>query len=163
MEFLKNPNFDFLGKTRYFVGASVLVVLAGLAYMLSHNLYLGRNPGGYGVEFSGGTQLIVKFQNAPDADRIRTAVESVAPGAVVQTYDDPAKNQMLIRLAGAEDETAAPTPETAPGTLTPARRSSHRRSASCGSRRAASGCVASSQASWCAGSRQPPATRSASR
>ena len=32
MEFLKNPNFDFLGKTRYFVGASLVVVLAGLAW-----------------------------------------------------------------------------------------------------------------------------------
>ena len=55
MEFLKNPNFDFLGKTRYFVGASLVVVLAGLAYMLSTNTYLGRSPKGYGVEFSGGS------------------------------------------------------------------------------------------------------------
>ena len=107
MEFLKNPNFDFLGKTRYFVAASLLAILGGLAYMIATNTYIGRDPKGYGVEFSGGTQLIVKFQNPPDVDRIRTAVESVAPGAVVQTYDDPAKNQMLIRLAGAEDETAA--------------------------------------------------------
>jgi preprotein translocase subunit SecF len=103
MEFLKNPNFDFLGKTRYFVGASVLVVLAGLAYMLSNNVYLGQNPKGYGVEFSGGTQLIVKFQNAPVVDRIRSAVEQAAPGAVIQTYDKPEKNQVLIRLAGGEE------------------------------------------------------------
>src|SRR5688572_27214193 len=116
MEFLKNPNFDFLGKTRYFVIASALVVLGGIAYMLATNTYLGRNPKGYGVEFSGGTQLIAKFQNPPDADRIRGAVESVAPGAVVQTYDDPAKNQILIRLAEAEDETAAaPASAPAPG------------------------------------------------
>ena len=108
MEFLKNPNFDFLGKTRYFVAASALVVLGGVAYMLATHTYLGSNPKGYGVEFSGGTQLIAKFQNPPDADRIRGAVERVAPGAVVQAYDDPAKNQMLIRLATAEDETAAP-------------------------------------------------------
>ena len=103
MEFLKNPNFDFLGKTRYFVGASVLVVLAGLAYMLSNNVFLGQNPKGYGVEFSGGTQLIVKFQNPPQIDRIRSAVEQAAPGAVIQTYDKPEKNQVLIRLAGAEE------------------------------------------------------------
>jgi preprotein translocase subunit SecF len=115
MEFLKNPNFDFLGKTRYFVGASVLVVLAGLAYMLSTNTYLGRNPKGYGVEFSGGTQLIVKFQSPPQVDRIRGAVEQAAPGAVIQTYDKPEKNQVLIRLAGAEVEQAAPSPAT-PGT-----------------------------------------------
>ena len=103
MEFLKNPNFDFLGKTRYFVGGSVLVILAGLAYMLSNNIYLGQNAKGYGVEFSGGTQLIVKFQNPPQIDRIRSAVEQAAPGAVIQTYDKPEKNQVLIRLAGAEE------------------------------------------------------------
>jgi preprotein translocase subunit SecF len=116
MEFLKNPNFDFLGKTRYFVGASALVVLAGVAYMLSNDIYLGRNPKGYGVEFSGGTQLIVKFQNPPQIDRIRTAVEQAAPGAVIQTYDKPEKNQVLIRLAGTEEEQAAPaTSPAVPG------------------------------------------------
>jgi preprotein translocase subunit SecF len=103
MEFLKNPNFDFLGKTRYFVAASLLVIFGGLAYMLSTNTYLGRNPKGYGVEFSGGTQLIVKFQNPPQVDRIRDAVEQASPGAVIQTYDDPSKNQVLIRLAGTEE------------------------------------------------------------
>ena len=111
MEFLKNPNFDFLGKTRYFVGASVLVILAGLAYMLSTNTYLGSNPKGYGVEFSGGTQLIVKFQNPPQIDRIRSAVEQAAPGAVIQTYDQPEKNQVLIRLAGAEEADLGATAE----------------------------------------------------
>ena len=35
MEILKNPNFDFLGKARYFVGASLLLILAGVAYMLA--------------------------------------------------------------------------------------------------------------------------------
>jgi preprotein translocase subunit SecF len=116
MEFLKNPNFDFLGKTRYFVGASLLVVLAGLAYMLSTNTYLGRNPSGYGVEFSGGTQIIAKFQNPPQVDRIRTAVEHAAPGAIIQTYDKPEKNQVLIRLSGTEEEQQAPA---APTTTTP--------------------------------------------
>jgi preprotein translocase subunit SecF len=93
MEFLKNPNFDFLGKTRYFVAASVLLIVAGVAFM--------ARPGGlrYGVEFSGGTQLVVKFEKPPAIDKIRSAVEPVAPGAVIQSYDDPAKNQVLVRLA----------------------------------------------------------------
>jgi preprotein translocase subunit SecF len=103
MEFLKNPNFDFLGKTRYFVGASVLVVLAGVAYMLSNHVYLGKDAKGYGVEFSGGTQLIAKFQNPPQVDRIRSAVDAAVPGSVIQTYDKPEKNQVLIRIAGAEE------------------------------------------------------------
>ena len=113
MEFLKNPNFDFLGKTRLFVAASLLAILGGLAYMIATNTYIGRDPKGYGVEFSGGTQLIARFQNTPEVDRIRAAVEPAAPGSVIQTYDDPAKNQILIRIAGVEDE-AAPAP-AAPG------------------------------------------------
>jgi preprotein translocase subunit SecF len=98
MEFLKNPNFDFLSKTRYFVIASLLLVLGSIA-MISR-------PGGlhYGVEFSGGTQLVVKFEKPPAIDKIRSAVEPVSPGAVIQSYDEPQKNQVLIRIAGAGDE-----------------------------------------------------------
>ena len=101
MEILKNPNYDFLGKARYFVIASLVLILVGLAFIL--------RPGGlhYGVEFSGGTQLIVRFQKAPEVDRVRSAVEPVSPGAVIQTYDDPAKNQVLIRLGGDESTPGA--------------------------------------------------------
>jgi preprotein translocase subunit SecF len=92
MEILKNPNFDFLGKTRYFVMASLVLILAGL---------LMARPGGvrYGVEFSGGTQLVVKFQNPPEVDLIRAAVGKESAGATIQTYDAPSKNRVLIRLA----------------------------------------------------------------
>lgn len=93
MEILKNPNFDFLGKTRYFVALSLLLILAGIGTMATQGVR-------YGVEFSGGSQLILKFESAPQVDRIREAVEGVAPGAVIQTYDDPAKNQVLVRIAG---------------------------------------------------------------
>jgi preprotein translocase subunit SecF len=103
MEILKNPDFDFLGKTKYFVGLSLLIILGGLAYMLSQGIYLGKAPKGYGVEFSGGTQLILKFTQAPETDRIRDAVTPVAPGAVIQSYGDPASNQVLVRIAGANE------------------------------------------------------------
>jgi preprotein translocase subunit SecF len=98
MELLKNPNFDFLGKTRYFVAASLLLIVAGLVYI--------SRPGGlrYGVEFSGGTQLVVKFEKPPAIDKIRSAVEPVSPGATIQSYDDPSKNQVLIRIGGTGGE-----------------------------------------------------------
>lgn len=100
MELLKNPNFDFLSKTRYFVTASALVILAGLGLMAARGIR-------YGVEFSGGTQLVVKFQKPPEIDKIRAAIEKDAPGAVIQTYDDPAKNQVLVRIGGEEGELGA--------------------------------------------------------
>jgi preprotein translocase subunit SecF len=93
MEILKTTHYDFLGKTRIAVTASLLLILAGFAYIYKNGFH-------YGVEFSGGTQLIVKFQSAPEIDKVRRAVETVSNGATIQTYDQPAKNQVLIRLAG---------------------------------------------------------------
>ncbi|HET8645805.1 MAG TPA: protein translocase subunit SecF [Vicinamibacteria bacterium] len=103
LEILKNPKYDFLGKSRYFIAASLLVILAGLGYMLSRNVYLGSNPSGYGVEFSGGTQLIVKFSSAPDIDRVRAAVNAVDTGAVIQTFGQASENSVLIRIAGSDE------------------------------------------------------------
>jgi preprotein translocase subunit SecF len=92
--FLKNPNFDFLGKAKYFIGLSLALIVLGIGFIL-------KNGGvRYGVEFSGGTQVIARFQKAPEIDKVRAAVEPVSPGAVIQSYDVPAKNQVLIRLAG---------------------------------------------------------------
>jgi preprotein translocase subunit SecF len=102
MEILKNPNYDFLSKTRYFVAASLAVILAGIGWMATRGIR-------YGVEFSGGTQLIMKFQSAPEVDRVRDAVSSVAPGSIIQTYGDASSNQVLIRIAGTtEAEIGAP-------------------------------------------------------
>ena len=91
MEILKNPNYDFLGKTKFLLGVSLTLIVGGLAYIATHGVR-------YGVEFSGGTQLIARFQSRPEVDRVRSAVDKVAAGAVIQTYDDPSKNQVLIRL-----------------------------------------------------------------
>jgi preprotein translocase subunit SecF len=104
MEILKNPNFDFLGKTRIFVTGSVLVILAGLVNLTQWPPFLSRHTSGirYGVEFSGGTQMIVKFQSSPQIDRVRDALSQVAGGAVIQSYDQPSKNQVLVRLSGAQ-------------------------------------------------------------
>jgi preprotein translocase subunit SecF len=99
IEILKNPNFDFLGKTRFFVALSTALIVGGFGYMLSRGIYIGSEPTGYGVEFSGGTQLVLKFESTPEIDRIRAAV----PDATIQTYDDPAKNQVILRVAAADD------------------------------------------------------------
>jgi len=99
LEILKNPQFDFLSKARYFIGASILIILGGLAYMLSTHTYMGRNPKGYGVEFSGGTQVIAKFSTPPEVDHVRAAVNAVDSNAVIQIFGPPAEGRVLIRLA----------------------------------------------------------------
>ncbi len=103
MELLKNPNFDFIGKTRFWLTVSAVALALAIGLMATRGLR-------YGVEFSGGTQLIARFQSSPSIDEIRNAVKGVDPEAVLQTYDDPAKNQVLIRLAqaGADNEITGP-------------------------------------------------------
>jgi preprotein translocase subunit SecF len=92
MEFIKNPHFDFLGKAKYFFVLSTLLVAAGLFAAIAGHIR-------YGVEFSGGTQLVLRFQDVPQIDRIRDAVNPVAAGAVIQTYGTPADHKVLVRIA----------------------------------------------------------------
>ncbi|HEY6553165.1 MAG TPA: protein translocase subunit SecF [Vicinamibacteria bacterium] len=96
MDFIKNPQFDFLGKARFFVALSLLLIAVGIGYIVTQGVR-------FGVEFSGGTQVIVRFTTSPAIDRVRSAVEKVAPGAVIQTYGLAATNQVLIRVAGQAD------------------------------------------------------------
>jgi preprotein translocase subunit SecF len=92
MEIIKNPQIDFLGKAKYFVVLSALLIAAGLAWIWAGHLR-------YGVEFSGGTQLVLQFQAAPEIDKIRDAVTRVSPGSVIQTYGDPKANKVLVRIS----------------------------------------------------------------
>jgi preprotein translocase subunit SecF len=97
MEILKNPNFDFFGKTKFFVALSVLFLGSGIAVM-------SRQGVRYGVEFSGGAELVLHFASLPHIDRVRQAVEPVAPGATIQIFDNPTKNQVLVRIASTDEK-----------------------------------------------------------
>ena len=106
MEIIKNPHIDFLGKAKYFIALSVLLIGAGVFYIATGHLR-------YGVEFSGGTQLVLQFQAAPDTDRIRDAVAKVSPGAVIQTYGDPKANKVLVRISQEAPESDLDAPARA--------------------------------------------------
>jgi len=106
MEIIKNPHFDFLGKARYFIALSALFILGGLALMLTHGL-------AYGVEFSGGTQLILHFQSLPAVDQIRAAIDRTSPGAVIQSYGEPSQNRVLVRVAQEAPESDLDAPARA--------------------------------------------------
>jgi preprotein translocase subunit SecF len=97
MEFLKNPSYDFESKAKYFIALSIFFITAGLAIMFTRGV-------NYGVEFSGGTQLITQFQKTPEIDKVRQAVDRASAGAVIQTYGDLGANKVLIRIAGESAE-----------------------------------------------------------
>jgi preprotein translocase subunit SecF len=106
MEIIKNPNFDFIGRAKYFVTLSIVLIVAGSIWVATGHLR-------YGVEFSGGTQLVLHFQNAPEIDKIRDAVTRISPGAVIQTYGDIKQNKVLVRIGEEAPETDLDAPARA--------------------------------------------------
>ena len=106
MRILTNVNVDWLRWRWHSLVVSWLVILAGVALMATRGLPLG-------IDFSGGTLVVVRFQNPVTDDQIRDAI----PGdeESVQRYGD-APNEFMIRLAlqeGAEASDEAALAETA--------------------------------------------------
>jgi preprotein translocase subunit SecF len=77
------------------------VILAGLGLMFVRGVALG-------IDFSGGTAVVVKFQQPTREDVVRSALDVLPGEKVVQQYGDAGANEVLIRLpqAGAEEGTS---------------------------------------------------------
>lgn len=88
MHIFKNSTFDFLRWRSYAMAFSAFVIIAGVTTMATKGIPLG-------VEFSGGTIVIVKFESPASEEQVRNAVQDEQ---VVQRYGDRSANQMLIRL-----------------------------------------------------------------
>ncbi len=93
MRIFDNPNYDFIRWRWHALAASALVLVAGVVFMIAR----GGMP--LGIDFTGGTIVVAKFEQAVEVDRVRTALETAVPGEkVIQSYGDPADNAVLIRL-----------------------------------------------------------------
>ena len=103
MELFSNVNVDWLGKKWYFLGFSLIFSVAGLISMGVHMAKIG-SPVPLGVDFRGGTQVQVQFQNAPDVNAIRSATDAAGiRDATIATFDAPEKREMLISLPTPSD------------------------------------------------------------
>jgi preprotein translocase subunit SecF len=102
MHIFRNPHFDFVRWKYQALALSWIIILIGIWY-----IWFG--PGmAKSVEFSGGTVVIVKLDHQPNLEQIRGALPGGGAEAVVQSYGDPAANQVMIRLhkVGAESGTS---------------------------------------------------------
>jgi preprotein translocase subunit SecF len=96
---------DWLGKKWYFLGFSLIFSIAGIVSMSVHYAQIG-SPVPLGVDFKGGTQVQVQFNNPPDIDAIRKATEAAGiRDANIVTYDKPENREVLISLPEQRDET----------------------------------------------------------
>ena len=96
MEFFRNTNIDWLGKKWYFLGFSLIFSVAGILSMLFwHGIPKG-------VDFVGGTQIRVAFDQTPNEDHIRQAMDRAGvKDSRIQRVSDPsghAANKVIIAL-----------------------------------------------------------------
>jgi preprotein translocase subunit SecF len=93
VEFFRNTNIDFLGKKWYFLSFSLIFSVAGILSMAFwHHIPLG-------VDFRGGTLVYLKFTDKPNASKVRASLDKAGlHSAKIQTYGDPASNEVVIAL-----------------------------------------------------------------
>jgi preprotein translocase subunit SecF len=106
MHIFKNPNFDFVRWKWQAIALSWVIILVGMFVIWTKGMPKG-------VEFSGGTIVIVRFEQQPNLDQIRGALPGGGANAVVQSYNDPAQHEVSIRIHSTGAEQGASLSATA--------------------------------------------------
>jgi len=97
MQIFVNANYDFVGKRRWFYVASVVAVVLSAVSILLHG---GLN---YGIDFTGGTLIQVRYDRPATVGDVRRGLDDVKlGGAVIQQFGDA--QEYLIRLAQEKDQ-----------------------------------------------------------
>ena len=101
MELFRGIDVDWLGKKWYFLAFSLVFSVSGLLSILFwHHINLG-------VDFRGGTLVYVQFDQPPNIDKIRQAIDRTGiHDARIQTYGT-SKRQVIISLAQKETQEAS--------------------------------------------------------
>jgi len=108
MELFKGVNVDWMGKAKYFVALSLILLVVGWASIL-------KNGGmRYGIDFRGGTLVYVRFAGPAPLDQIRKGLSSAGLNdSTIQTISDNvlgggSQNDVVIGLEqkGQSDETS---------------------------------------------------------
>jgi preprotein translocase subunit SecF len=88
----ENANFNFVKWRWHAIAFSWLMVLLGIGVAVAR----GGVP--MGIDFSGGTAVIVKFDQPTHEDTVRKALDVVTEDKVVQRYGPESDNSVLIRM-----------------------------------------------------------------
>jgi len=87
MEFFRNVNVDWMGKAKYFVALSLILLAVGWISILR---YGGLR---YGIDFRGGTLVYVRFSGPAPVNQIRKGLQDAGLGnSSIQTISDNVLN-----------------------------------------------------------------------
>ncbi len=96
MRFFKKSNINFIGIRRIMYKVSLGVILIGLISLFIKGM-------GFGIDFRGGTELVLGFQQAPEIGEIRTALGNIGLGRSEIKYFGT-EGDVLIRTTEQADD-----------------------------------------------------------
>lgn len=93
MDILQDKHIDFMKHRKVFVWVSVFFLALAAVAVLGGDLNLG-------IDFAGGTQLTVKFEEEPDVQRLRDVVSAAGvEDVLIQRFGDDGDNEVMIKTA----------------------------------------------------------------
>jgi preprotein translocase subunit SecF len=99
-ELFDKINVDWMGKRKYFIAISIVILLAGLASAIGRQFTEGGTDAfNQGVDFKGGTVVTVKFKEGkkPSDDEIRTALQNAGINETVIQDSLDKVDEVLIK------------------------------------------------------------------
>jgi preprotein translocase subunit SecF len=91
MRILTNVNIDWLRWRWHALALSWLIILGGVGVMITRGVPLG-------IDFSGGTMLVIEFAQPVTVEQVRNAVSSLPGEEVIQEFGNPEERRILIRM-----------------------------------------------------------------
>ena len=101
MEFFHGVNVDWMGKAKYFVTLSLILLAVG--WISIFRSVVVKHHTMYGIDFRGGTLIYVRFSGPPPIDKIRKGLEQAGlANSTIQGISDTqnvaSKNDVVIGL-----------------------------------------------------------------
>src|SRR5262249_4450654 len=97
----QDTNFDFMRWRKFWIVVSIVLVLGGLGAVFgleSKHLNLG-------IDFAGGTQMELRFNQQPNINSLRRILESQGLGqASIQRFGGKDSNDVILKTAATKDE-----------------------------------------------------------
>ncbi len=99
LELFRAPNYDFIGRRKWFYLLSALFIAAGVVSLFA------RGGLRVDIDFAGGNLVQVRFERPASIDRVRATLAAVGLGdSVIQEFGDPRELIIRFKLGKSEAE-----------------------------------------------------------
>jgi preprotein translocase subunit SecF len=96
MELFRDTHIDFMKYRKFWIVVSIALVVVGIFSVFVHGKL------NIGIDFAGGTQLTVQFDERPEVDRLRRVLTRAGIDPQIQRFGEADANEVLIKTPTAE-------------------------------------------------------------